>query len=235
MYNAITTSVCWQQGWDVDGWITWLFMSLPVYLWIALSGSAHARGDLYTQILNSSYWVAAVVNLALQSTILQAHPHPLCNPGAGSPSWETHLCVHFVVMQLADYVFWRKPFGILTVLYGLFIGIAMPIVFVISGNNTLEQVLYGGLVGMGTALFTMHTVFVLLIDILPVLTARGSYLSQMGYYMHPQEQKQPNPQKQQQLTGFRDDGSYELEVVVMEAEANDAPLLPSTRLLARRA
>jgi hypothetical protein len=181
-YRAIIDSYCWNVNLDVDGVFTGFFIYMPVVLRLGLGGYALYSKDLYLQILSSSYWLALLLNTLLQSIFLEQHPNPSCAFGLASPAWECQVIGHFLILfVLWHRRYWHIPLSAIIVIRTLVLAVVVPVVFVVSGNHTIKQVLLGLGFGAATGLFMVHAMLFFWLDRLDIICSTHVLRNWLGY------------------------------------------------------
>jgi hypothetical protein len=192
VFLAHVETFCWRQGWDINGYITKLFLFMPEVLFWGLAGHAFFGRDLYVQAMSWSYWVTALVNVILQRIIREGPPNPSCaqintNGAVGSfanPAWPIQLATHYIVLITVDRVYWRVRLGIGDALRLLLIFVVLPFVLVFSGNYSWHQALIGVGVGIGTGLYAAHEIIGFWMNRFADMCYSSWLFTTMGY-QHP--------------------------------------------------
>lgn len=179
-YGTFSINMCYKESLDFGGYLTFICATTPITLWWLLAGLAFYTKDFYVQLLSSSYWVTAVASFVLQELIKQNHPHPDCNPGWGSPAFEVQLAYHFMVLMLSHRLYWIGAVGLMDTFRGFMLVVLVPLVLILSGNYTFEQVAIGAVVGLFTGAASVQFIFLFWLDRIEVI-AKHPALVKWGF------------------------------------------------------
>lgn len=161
-YLPFVTQVCYRDGLDFHGYLSWFFFNFPFTIWLLLAGVAFYSSDAYIQLLSSSYWLHLGVSVVIQESVGQLPPHPSCNnQGWGMPAWQAQIAWAYLPMMLIHRLFFTRRLSLFDVGRGLLLGVVVPIVLSVSGNYTPLQTFMGCLVGaiVGGLVITWVMVF----------------------------------------------------------------------------
>jgi hypothetical protein len=177
-YLSSPLSVCYLDGLDWNGKITWFVEMNPWLIWVCLSFvSVHSR-DAYLQLLSSSYWVFAVIATVIQELAGQLPPHPECNfAGKSMPAWSVVLAFGIVTLMAVHKVVYFRRVSLAEVGQGLWLCVATPVVLGVSGNYSAAQILVGALVGVLVGAAVSAYVWLFWMERIIVLTSAGEEAS----------------------------------------------------------
>lgn len=181
-YLPFSTQICYRDGLDASGYLSWFFFNLPITFWIMLAGEAFWSNDAYIQVLSSSYWLQLGVTVIIQEFTHQPPPNPSCNnQGFNLPSWQAQLAWAYIVMMCIHLLVFCKRIGFFDVIRGLLLGIIVPVVITVSGNSTPLQTFWGCLVGGVLSAFVMTWVTIFLLPRIQFVTQKELIFNIWGF------------------------------------------------------
>jgi len=181
-YLPFSAQICYRDGLDASGYLSWFFFNIPITFWIMLAGEAFWSYDAYIQVLSSSYWLQLGVTVIIQEFTHQPPPNPSCNnQGFNLPSWQAQLAWAYIVMMCIHLLVFCKRVGFFDVIRGLLLGIIVPIVITVSGNSTPLQTFWGCLVGGVVSAFVMIWVMIFLLPRIQFVTQRELIFNIWGF------------------------------------------------------
>ena len=179
---------CWRAGWDVDGYFTKYFLFMPDVLFWGLAGFALYSRDIYVQLMCTSYWFTALVNVVLQYIVREAHPNPSCAQinvdvigSYANPPWPIQLAAHYITLLTVDRLHWGIRFGLPDLIRILLFMVVLPFVLVFSGNYTTAQAFIGLGVGIATGLYTAQEILCFWMHRFSTMCSSSIVYRYMGY------------------------------------------------------
>jgi len=186
------------MGHDVDevricyqwGFLGWALVSGALAtgkgLWLGAWWYACRFGDLYVSAMLLTAAFSWAVQFVVATFLLSDDPpFPECNNNVRStPDLAVWLLYHYWTMEVVHEFYWQRPWSMWVSARRLAVGVAVPVVLVVTGNTTWLHALYGAL--FGTAIGLMSAALMLMVWV-PRLADVSSCLGWTGFvYVVPE-------------------------------------------------
>lgn len=178
-FDTDEVRVCYQ--WGFLGWaLVWFALTAGKGFWVGAWWYACRFGDLYLVMMLVTGAFSWAAQFVVATFLLSgAPPFPECNNNVRStPDLAVWLLYHYWTLEVVHERYWQQPWTWWMPARRIALGVAVPIILVITGNTTWLHALYGGLFGIAIGL--MSAVLLLMLWI-PRMEAVAEYTRCFGY------------------------------------------------------